>query len=229
MSSIGANLQAVQRRISEALQGDRRAVTVVAVSKGQGVEAIRAAHAAGCRDFGENYVQDALPKIAALSDLPVIWHFIGHLQSNKAREVAERFDWVHAVDRAKIAQALARGRPASRAPLDVCIQVNASREATKGGIAPGEADALAREIEALPRLRLRGLMGMASPTTDVARQRAEFRTLRELLDRLNALGHRLDTLSMGMSGDLEAAIAEGATMVRVGTAIFGAREKKRAA
>ena len=196
---------------------------MVAVSKGQSVAAIREAYEAGCRDFGENYVQDALPKMAALAGLPITWHFIGHLQSNKARDAAERFDWVHGVDRPKVAQALARARPAGRNPLQVCIQVHISEEPTKGGVRPGEASALAREMAGLPGLRLRGLMGMASAAADAARQRAEFRVLRELLDRLRAEGHDLDTLSMGMSHDLEAAIAEGATLVRVGTAIFGER------
>ena len=223
MSPIAANLQAVRRRISEALQGDSRTVKLVAVSKSQPPEAIRAAFAAGCRDFGENYVQDALPKIAAVADLPITWHFIGHLQSNKARDVAEHFDWVHAVDRLRIAQALFRARPPALGPLNVCIQVNISREATKGGVAPGEASALAREMAALPNLQLRGLMGMASPTGDRARQRAEFAELRAVFAALVAEGYALDTLSMGMSQDLESALAEGATMVRVGTAIFGER------
>jgi PLP dependent protein len=227
MSPIDANLQAVRRRISEALQGDTRMVTLVAVSKSQPAEAIRAAFAAGCRDFGENYVQDAMPKMAALSDLPITWHFIGRLQGNKAREAAGAFAWVHTVDRAKIAQALSRSRPAGSDPLNVCIQVNISDEATKGGVTPDEAPALARDIAGLPGVRLRGLMGMASPTVDVARQRGEFARLRELFARLAAEGHPLDTLSMGMSQDLEAAIAEGATMVRVGTAIFGERVPAR--
>ena len=226
MSPIAANLQAVRRRISEALQGDSRAITLVAVSKSQPPEAIREAFAAGCRDFGENYVQDALPKIAALAGLPVTWHYIGHLQGNKAREVARHFDWVHSVDRAKIAQALSRARPPGRPPINVCLQVNISREATKGGVTPAEASALATEVGALPNLRLRGLMGMASPAPEAAR--AEFARLRELLHQLAALGHDLDTLSMGMSQDLEAALAEGATMVRVGTAIFGERERRAA-
>ena len=197
---------------------------MVAVSKSQPLEAIRAAFAAGCRDFGENYVQDALPKLSAVTDLSITWHFIGHLQSNKARDVAEHFDWVHAVDRLRIAQALSRARPAALGALNVCIQVNISREATKSGVAPGEASALAREIAALPHLALRGLMGMASPTEDRARQRAEFGELRAVFEALVAEGHALDTLSMGMSQDLESALAEGATMVRVGTAIFGERQ-----
>lgn len=229
MSPIAANLQAVRRRISEALQGDSRAVTLVAVSKSQPPEAIRAAHAAGCRDFGESYVQEAGPKIASLADLAATWHFIGHLQGNKAREVAQTFDWVHGVDRARIAQALAKARPAQRPPLEVCIQVNISGEATKGGVQPGEALALAREIAALPRLRLRGLMGMALAAADRAEQRRQFALLRATLEELRAAGFALDTLSMGMSHDFESALAEGATMVRIGTAIFGERDNKKAA
>lgn len=229
MSPIAANLQAVRRRISEALQGDSRAVTLVAVSKSQPPEAIRAAHAAGCRDFGESYVQEAGPKIASLADLAATWHFIGHLQGNKAREVAERFDWVHGVDRARIAQALAKARPTQRPPVEVCIQVNISGEATKGGVQPGEALALASEIAALPRLRLRGLMGMAGAAADRAEQRRQFALLRATLEELRAAGFALDTLSMGMSHDFEAALAEGATMVRIGTAIFGERDNKKAA
>ena len=196
---------------------------MVAVAKSQTPEAIRAAYEAGCRDFGESYVQESMPKLEALRDVQATWHFIGHLQANKAREVAERFDWVHSVDRLRIAQSLSRTRPEASAPLNICIQVNISREATKGGVAPSEALPLARDVAALPRLRLRGLMGMASPTPDVRHQRAEFRELRETYEALVAEGHALDTLSMGMSDDFESAIAEGATMVRVGTAIFGAR------
>jgi PLP dependent protein len=229
MSPIAANLQAVRRRISEALQGDSRAVTVVAVCKSQPPEAIRAAHDAGCRDFGESYVQEAVPKIASLADLEATWHFIGHLQGNKAREVAGTFDWVHGVDRARIAQALAKARPADRAPLEVCIQVNISGEATKGGVQPGEAQSLAREIAALPRLRLRGLMGMAGAAADASEQRRQFALLRTTLEELRAAGFALDTLSMGMSQDFEVALAEGATMVRIGTAIFGERDNKKAA
>jgi pyridoxal phosphate enzyme (YggS family) len=229
MSPIAANLQAVQRRISLALQGDSRTVTVVAVSKSQPAQAIRAALSAGCRDFGESYLQDALPKLKALEDVALIWHFVGHVQGNKAAEIARRFDWVHGVDRAKVAAALSRARPGDRAPLNVCIQVNISGEGTKGGVAPEQASVLAREIEGLPGLRLRGLMGMASMTHDVMHQRAQFALLRRTRDILRGEGHALDTLSMGMSDDFEAAVAEGATMVRIGTAIFGAREKGRAA
>ena len=162
MSEIAANLQAIRRRISTAQQGRDREVGVVAVSKQRPTEAIREAVAAGCRDIGESYVQEALPKIAALADTAVRWHYIGHLQTNKARDVAEKFDWVHGVDRAKVAAALDRARPEGLAPLDVCVQVNISAEATKRGVTPAAALALCREVEAMPRLRLRGLMGMAS-------------------------------------------------------------------
>ena len=227
MSPIAANLQAVRRRISETLQGDSRAVTLVAVSKSQGPEAIRAAHAAGVRDFGESYVQEALPKLAGLADLPATWHYIGHLQTNKARDIAQRFDWVHGVDRAKAAAALARARPATMTPLNVCIQVNISAEDTKGGVAAGDALGLAREITALPGLALRGLMAMASPTPDSRERRRQFAMLRETADSLRASGIAIDTLSMGMSDDFEDALREGATMVRIGTAIFGSRPSPR--
>ena len=229
MSPIAVNLQAIRRRISEALQGDRRDISLVAVSKSQPPDAVRAAHAAGQRDFGESYVQEAVPKIGSLADLGATWHFIGHLQGNKVRDVATSFAWVHAVDRAKIATALARARPEGGPDLNVCIQVNISGEATKGGVAPGDALRLAREIAALPRLKLRGLMGMASPTGDVAEQRAQFALLRRTFEEIAAAGIAMDTLSMGMSHDFEAALAEGATLVRIGTAIFGERNKKEAA
>lgn len=227
MSPIAANLQAVRRRISEALQGDRREVRLVAVSKTRPPEAVRAAFDAGCRDFGESYVQEALPKMEALAGLGASWHFIGRLQANKARGVAERFDWVHAVDRPRIAAALSRARPPALAPLEVCIQVNISDEASKGGVAPGDALSLAREVRAMPGLRLRGLMGMARHTTERSEQRAQFAVLARTRGEIAAAGIPLDTLSMGMSDDFEAAIAEGATIVRVGTAIFGARPSTR--
>ena len=227
MSPIAARLQAVKRRISEALQGDTRPVVLVAVSKLQSPEAIREAFAAGQRAFGENYLQEALAKQAVLSDLPIEWHYIGAMQSNKARAIAENFDWVHGIDRVKIADALSRGRPAGRAPLNACLQVNISNEATKGGVPPAELAALAEAVAPLGGLRLRGLMGMASPGNDTAKQRREFAVLRDALEMLRASGHHgLDTLSMGMTHDLEAAIAEGATMVRVGTAIFGERPSR---
>jgi len=228
MSPIAVNLQAVQRRISEALQGDRREVTLVAVTKTHPPESIREAHAAGCRDFGENYVQQAIAKIAALGQMDAAWHFIGQVQTNKARDVAERFDWVHGIDRGRAAQALSRARPSGRPPLNVCLQVNISGEGTKGGVAPAEVVALAREVQGLPNIKLRGLMGMASPTDDVGEQRAQFATLRHGLQALRADGHDVDTLSMGMSDDFPAAIAEGSTLVRIGTAIFGERMRKTA-
>lgn len=224
MSPIAENLQQVRARISEALQGDSREVVLVAVSKTHPPEMVREAFAAGQRDFGENYVQEAAAKIAALADLPAAWHFIGTLQGNKARDVAERFDWVHAVDRARIAELLSRHRPAGRRPLNVCVEVNISEEATKSGVKPGEALALARLVATLPGLRFRGLMGMASPSGDEARARAEFSVLRRELEAIRAAGIPGDTLSMGMSQDWRAALAEGATMLRIGTAIFGARE-----
>lgn len=228
MSTIAANLQAVRRRISEALQGDSRGVTIVAVSKSQPAEKIREAHAAGCGDFGENYVNEAIAKMAELGDMRATWHFIGRVQGNKAREVAERFDWVHGVDRPRIAAALSRSRPAARGALNVCLQVNISGEAAKGGVRPEEAAGLAREVAALPALRLRGLMGMASYTDDAGAQRSQFATLRRTLEAIRGHGIPMDTLSMGMSGDFESAIAEGATMVRIGTAIFGERPGKAA-
>ena len=229
MSSIVANLEAVRRRIAAALPGAPRDVVIVAVSKQRPPEAIRAAAAAGCTDIGESYLQEALPKIAALAGAGLRWHFIGHLQTNKAREIASRFDWVHAVDRVKAAAALDRARPEGMAPLDVCVQVNISAEATKGGVAPPEALALCREVAAMPRLRLRGLMGMAAPSGDTSIQRAQFASLRSAFDEVRGAGIALDTLSMGMSDDFEAAVAEGATMVRIGTAIFGSRSGRAAA
>ena len=227
MSPIAANLQAIRRRISEALQGDSREVRLVAVSKSQPAEKIREAFAAGCGHFGENYVQEAVAKMTELADLPITWHFIGRLQTNKAREVAEHFDWVHGVDRARLAAALSKARPPVRGALDVCLQVNISGEASKGGVETGEVVALASEVAAMPALRLRGLMGMATFTGDRAVQRAQFALLRGALDSLRDAGIEADTLSMGMSQDFEAAIAEGATLVRIGTALFGERPSSR--
>jgi pyridoxal phosphate enzyme (YggS family) len=201
----------------------------VAVSKTFPPAAVRAAHAAGQRDFGENHAQEAAAKVDALADLALVWHFIGPLQSNKTRQVAERFDWVHSIDRLKIAERLSAQRPDALRPLQVCIQVNVSGEATKSGVAPEDAPALARSVAALPRLRLRGLMAIPEPTDDPVLQRQRFESLRTLQERLVAAGLPLDTLSMGMSDDLEAAVAAGATMVRVGTAIFGARPRAAAA
>ena len=221
MPAIEANLHAVRQRIRAAMHGSAREVTLVAVAKQRGPDANRAALAAGCGDIGESYVQEALPKIASLAGLPVRWHYIGHVQTNKARDIAARFDWVHGVDRLKAAAALARARPEG-VPLQVCVQVNISAEATKAGVAPAEALSLCREVAALPRLRLRGLMGMAAPT-DPAARRSQFALLARTFAEIRAAGLALDTLSMGMSDDFEAAIAEGSTMVRIGTAIFGER------
>jgi pyridoxal phosphate enzyme (YggS family) len=229
MSDLSHNLEAVLQRIGLAAQAagrDPRAVTLLAVSKTFPAEDVRAAHAAGQRAFGENYVQEALTKITALADLraSLEWHFIGPLQSNKTRPVAETFDWVHSIDRLKIAQRLSEQRPDNLPPLNVCLQVNMSGEATKAGVAPADAAEAARAIATLPRLRLRGLMSIPEPAGSVDEQRAPHRQLRELFEQLRSDGLELDTLSMGMSSDLEAAVLEGATMVRVGTAIFGARD-----
>jgi pyridoxal phosphate enzyme (YggS family) len=229
MPDLVHNLQAVSQRIAlaEQLAGrGPRSVTLLAVSKTFPAEDVRAAHAAGQRMFGENYVQESLTKIEALADLraSLEWHFIGPLQSNKTRPVAENFDWVHSVDRLKIAQRLAEQRPAHLPPLNVCLQVNVSGETSKAGVTPTDAADVAHAIAALPQLRLRGLMSIPEPADTIEEQRAPHRQLRELFERLCADGFALDTLSMGMSSDLEAAVLEGATIVRVGTAIFGARD-----
>ena len=223
MSTIATNIAKVGTRIREAAQAAERdpdEVLLLAVSKTQPAEAIREASEAGLHDFGENYLQEALEKQAELADLPLVWHFIGPIQSNKTKLIAEHFDWVHSVDRLKIAQRLSDQRPDHLAPLNLCLQVNVSGEASKSGCEPQEAQELAQTIAALPRLRLRGLMAIPEPTDDPAEQRAAFARLRQLQAELQL---DLDTLSMGMSQDLEAAIAEGATWVRIGTALFGAR------
>lgn len=198
-------------------------IALLAVSKTFAADKVRAVQAAGQREFGESYVQEAIDKIACLSDLPLVWHFIGPIQSNKTRAIAEHFDWVHSVARAKIAQRLAEARPAGREPLDICLQVNVSGEVSKSGVAPEELRSLAEAVRGLPRLRLRGLMAIPEPGGDVSLQRRRFASVRLLLEQLNAAGFGLDTLSMGMSQDLEAAVMEGATIVRIGTAIFGER------
>jgi len=226
MTTISDNLQAVKRRISAAcsLAGrDPASVRLLAVSKTFPPRALREAYAAGQRLFGESYVQEALPKQAALADLDIEWHFIGPLQSNKTRAVAENFSWLHSLDRLKIAQRLAQQRPETLPPLNVCVEVNLSGEASKSGCTPREASALCRAVAELPHLRLRGLMTIPEPTDDIAQTRRRFAALRGLFEALSAEGLALDTLSMGMSHDLEAAILEGATIVRVGTAIFGER------
>jgi len=232
MDTIENRLQAVKSRIASACQRlarDPRDIVLVAVAKGFPAADIRAAHAAGQRDFGENQVQEALGKVRALDGCDLVWHFIGPLQSNKTRPVAERLDWVHSIDRLKIAERLAAQRPASLPPLQVCVQVNVSGEASKSGVAPAAAPALAHAVAALPRLRLRGLMTIPEPSPDAALVRRRFDALAVLKERLVREGLALDTLSMGMSDDLELAIAAGATMVRVGTAIFGPRTKDREA
>ena len=226
MSSIPLNLQAVRQRIESATRAagrPPRSVRLLAVSKTFPPQAVREAAQAGLHDFGENYAQEGVEKIRELSALGLTWHYIGPIQSNKTRTIAEHFDWVHSIDRAKIAARLAQARGPGQSELQVCIQVNVSGEATKGGVAPAEAAQLAQQVAALPRLKLRGLMAVPEPTPDEALQRRRFGQLRELRDRLNRDGFAMDTLSMGMSADLEAAIAEGATLVRVGTAIFGER------
>jgi pyridoxal phosphate enzyme (YggS family) len=228
MASIEAKLQQVRLRIVGACTAAQRpvqSVTLLAVSKTFGPEAVREAVAAGQHAFGENYVQEALAKIAALDDLrpQLDWHLIGPLQSNKTREVAARFDWVHSIDRLKIAERLSAQRPDGLPPLNVCVQVNVSGEASKSGVAPADVPALASQVARLPRLRLRGLMSIPEPVEGFDAQRAPHRRLRTLFESLRAEGLALDTLSMGMSADLEAAIAEGSTLVRVGSAIFGAR------
>jgi len=228
MAMIADNLQEVRRRIVVACASARRpveSVTLLVVSKTFGPAAVREAFDAGERRFGENYVQEGVEKIAALADLraQIEWHLIGPLQSNKTRVVAEQFDWVHSVDRLKIAQRLSEQRPAHLPPLQACLQVNISGEASKSGLAVADVAAVAHAVARLPRLKLRGLMAIPEAATSTEDQRRPHRALRELLVALNAAGLSLDTLSMGMTGDLEAAIAEGASLVRVGTAIFGSR------
>ncbi|MQT59284.1 YggS family pyridoxal phosphate-dependent enzyme [Pseudomonas sp. FSL R10-0399] len=224
MSTIAGNIAQVEARIraaAEAVQRDVTSIHLLAVSKTKPAAALREAYAAGIRDFGENYLQEARAKQVELTDLPLSWHFIGPIQSNKTREIAEHFAWVHSVDRLKIAQRLSEQRPADLPPLNICIQINVSGEASKSGCTPEDLPALAAAIQALPRLTLRGLMAIPEPTEVRAEQNAAFAKVRSLQQSLN-MG--LDTLSMGMSHDLESAIAQGATWVRIGTALFGARD-----
>ena len=230
MSTIAHNLQAVDASIGAAANAAHRpraAISLLAVSKTFPPAAVIEAVEAGQRAFGENYLQEALDKIAALAaarpGVPLEWHFIGPIQSNKTRPIAASFDWVHTVERLKIAERLSEQRPAGLAPINICLQVNISGEASKSGATPDALPELARAVALLPNLRLRGLMAIPEPETDPARQRAAFAAVRHLYEQLRADGFALDTLSMGMSGDLGAAIAEGATMVRIGSAIFGAR------
>jgi pyridoxal phosphate enzyme (YggS family) len=227
MRSIHDNLQAVRQRINRAAAAagrDPGSVTLLAVSKTHPAQRVEEALASGQRAFGENYVQEALDKMAALAGRPVEWHLVGPLQSNKTRLVAESFDWVQSVESAKIARRLSEQRPAGKPSLNVLIQVNVSGEASKSGVAPGDVAALAKEIGGMPRLRLRGLMAIPEPGAD----RARYRELKALYEKLKGKSG-LDTLSVGMSDDMELAIAEGSTMVRVGTAIFGARQTMRPA
>ena len=226
MHDVGSALSAVRARIGELERRYRRepgSVVLLAVSKTKPPETVQAAIAAGQQAFGENHLQDAMTKVEALAGSGVSWHFIGAVQSNKTRPIAAHFDWVHSIERERIAARLSAQRPTGRGPLDVCIEVNVSGEDTKSGVPPADVDPLARVIRELPGLRLRGLMAIPRPAEDFEAQRTPFRLLREILDDLNAKGLALDTLSMGMTDDLEAAVAEGATIVRVGTAIFGPR------
>jgi pyridoxal phosphate enzyme (YggS family) len=232
MTTIGNNLQSVRQRIAAACAGAHRdvnEVTLLAVSKTFGPDAVREAFSARQTAFGENYIQEAVEKMAVLRDLPLEWHCIGPIQSNKTRLVASHFAWAHTVDRLKIAERLSQQRPEGMAPLQVCLQVNIDGGATKAGVAPGEVLALARAVASLPRIVLRGLMTIPEPAPDFASQLAVHLRARALFDELRARGLKLDTLSMGMTADLEAAIAAGSTMVRLGTAIFGGRSAPGAA
>jgi len=228
MTEIASRLAQTITRIRQAETRFHRrpgSVRLLAVSKTQPPRAIRQAYANGQAAFAENYLQEALGKIESLRDLPIEWHFIGPLQTNKTKAVAEHFDWVHSVDREKIARRLNDRRPPDLPALNVCLQVNISGESSKAGVEPNELPALAAAVGVMPRLRLRGLMGIPAPCDDIESQRKPLRRLRQLLNDLRAQGLDLDTLSMGMSADLEAAVAEGATMVRIGTAVFGPRQR----
>ena len=227
LTDIRQRLGDVRSRIDAAARQSNAtpAVRLVAVSKGQTLDRLRAAFMAGIRDFGESYLQEALPKLTALPGESVTWHFVGPLQSNKCRDVARHFDWVHSVDRLKVAKRLSQHRPPSRMPLQICIQVNISAESTKSGVAPEALMTLAAEVAALPGLRLRGLMTVPAPPKPGDDPRAPFRHLRQLWEELREAGHRVDTLSMGMSDDFEAAIAEGSNLVRIGTAVMGPRPR----
>lgn len=229
--SISENLQLVQHRIATSAQAagrDPTSIRLLAVSKTFDAQAVLTAAQAGQRAFGENYVQEAFDKISSTRelnpDLQLEWHFIGPIQSNKTRQIAEHFDWVHSVDRLKIAQRLSEQRPVDMPPLQICLQVNVSGEATKSGLEPDALLELARVVNTLPNIRLRGLMAIPEPTEDIEQQRAAFAKLRLMQNDLQAVGIQTDTLSMGMSADMDAAIAEGATIVRIGTAIFGGRD-----
>ena len=229
MLEIETNLQSIWLRMAQACEAagrDPASVRLLAVSKTFAAQAVAQAHAAGQCDFGENYIQEGVEKIQALAHLPLVWHCIGPIQSNKTRLVAEHFDWVHSVDRLKIAQRLSEQRPAARGPLQVCMQVNVDGGPTKAGVPPEQAAELASQIASLPGLRLRGIMSIPEPASDFASALAVHQRSLALYEALNTQGFGLDTLSLGMSADLEAAIQAGSTMVRVGSAIFGARTPK---
>jgi len=227
MTAIVSNLQAVHHAIEQACQSANRGaagVKLLAVSKTFPAAVVREAFAAGQYEFGESYVQEALGKMAALRDLDIVWHYIGPVQSNKTRDIAENFAWVHGVDRLKIAQRLSEQRPTHHPSLNICLQVNVSGETSKSGVAPQDVAGLAREVSNLPRLKLRGLMAIPAPAQDEVVQRSAFAQLRQLWQEMGKQGIELDTLSMGMSHDFVAAIKEGATIIRIGTAIFGKRD-----
>lgn len=226
--SLSRNIASLLERVrlsAQKSQYGNRDILLLAVSKTRPAADIRAAHGAGLKDFGESYLREALLKMAELEDLPLIWHFIGPIQSNKTRPIAEHFDWVHSIDRSKIARRLSEQRPADQPPLQVCLQVNISGETSKSGVAPQELPQLAQDIMALPNLQLRGLMAIPAATRDIQLQRQAFARLRSALEKLLVIAPQLDTLSMGMSQDFEAAITEGSTIVRLGTAIFGPRNR----
>lgn len=226
MQTLDTRFRQLHDRIAAAEKQFNRqpgSVQLLAVGKTQPLDAIAHIYKLGQRNFGENYLQEALPKIQGLSDLAIQWHFIGRIQANKTREIAECFDWVHSVDRLRIAQRLNDQRPGNRAPLNICLQINLEDETGKGGMAPGDAPRLAEQIAILPRLKLRGLMCIPAEHPDFESQRRVFARMRLLQEAINRQGAALDTLSMGMSNDLEAAIAEGSNMIRIGTALFGPR------
>jgi len=228
MTIIAYRLQEIIAAIQRAQTASpyQQQVQLVAVSKAQPADAIRAAYAAGQKIFGENYLQEALDKQAQLTDLDIEWHFIGPIQSNKTQPISQHFSWVHSVDRLKIAQRLNDARPDNLPPLQICLQLNVSNEASKSGVAPDDVMALASQIQQLPKLKLRGLMAIPAPSQNEAQQTAQFKQVRQCYDALVAEGFQLDTLSIGMSDDFQAAIAQGATFVRIGSALFGARPAK---
>lgn len=226
MSKIAQNLANISQRIkiaAKAVGRDPRRIKILAVSKTHSAEKIREAYAAGLTRFGESYVQEAIPKIQILNDLPLEWHFIGPIQSNKTRDIAEHFDWVHSIDRLKIASRLNEQRPKGLKPLNICVQINISMESSKSGIVQQALQDFAAQLKTLRRLKLRGLMAIPQKTADQQQQQALFAELRRLFDDLNQQGYQLDTLSMGMTDDLEAAVMEGSTLLRIGTGLFGAR------